>query len=587
MIEKKEIVKLAKPESKLKQATSAELSNLILKKELFTKLKELLNNASIEQAKLDIVQNEAFLLDTASLIKLKSLNSKIILPVVEKIILNIKSIDLKNFSLEKIELDEEKKAQKILEGLLLMLPEKIKSAPEIADYANRGAQGLAIIEKQIMEITSINQNEIKKTGFIFNEFSQLQKTIHEQNAVVDKILFQKNVSSSLFAAFFRVNDIKEEAQKLKSLVVKEILVHNSVIKDITEFKISEEYNETSQIRLFEDKEIEILKDLELLLNQFNVPKINLGQEWAVYKCSLSESLLIAKEDAFVSNLPIYKEQMIVNGKELLLNYIQLKKNSYDQNGTGDIFLLVPLSQLKSSNIYSTASDTIKLYFTEKGNDIKKYEIPEKKIDELISNVNEKMKNYLEYTKKLDDKFSEEWSEDAIPLIKSDFTKRWINESSQEFFLKKDIDIMKILICQKIYQKMLKAKVGEGKPGYDSVIESIKKMSKDEFIAEIEKAREFCKESLKDAGIAVSINKIQLRNYILCAPKSCLIYIEKYFDSIKKRPQIYYYHGKSSAAVEEVLVSCNATDANTKKKEFVKDKSIRIFEENSYLPLCSL
>ncbi|MBU0758045.1 MAG: hypothetical protein KKF44_08290, partial [Nanoarchaeota archaeon] len=160
-MDKKEADLILKKEEKLNELTSSEISNLNLKKEFYQKIKTIMNDNSLDKTKLLIIQDESAIIEDNNLKNLKILNKKILLPLILKLITNIKSLDLKNIRLEQIEIEEDKKADKILSGLNHVLPQNISNDIEIKNYLNTGLKGLQIIEKKLEQREIFNKEEIK------------------------------------------------------------------------------------------------------------------------------------------------------------------------------------------------------------------------------------------------------------------------------------------------------------------------------------------------------------------------------------------------------------------------------------------
>lgn len=578
-MDKKEADLILKKEEKLNELTSSEISNLNLKKEFYQKIKTIMNDNSLDKTKLLIIQDESAIIEDNNLKNLKILNKKILLPLILKLITNIKSLDLKNIRLEQIEIEEDKKADKILSGLNHVLPQNISNDIEIKNYLNTGLKGLQIIEKKLEQREIFNKEEIKKLSYMLSEFHSIKKNIEEQLKLIEKLLnYKKNIIYRLKLIKF---DPKNETMNLKALIGKEIAEDYNSIRIISEFKVLEEYDEVSKINLFEKEEIEMTKNLKLLLNQFNIPKLDFPSgNFVTYRTSIQESLKILKDNALSPFTIQDKSHAIANGIRMQVNYSVSDINKVNENSNGEIIFLSPIENIMSSLCFNLEGRSIKMYMYSDEKKKEDFEIKSEKFQLLQKNMNDHLKEWIEEAKKLDNNFVNSWSEQSEILIKKQFTKRWITDSFPDFYARYGLDFITIIVLMKNFE----SRTIEHKTtsiSRESIIDDISKLSMEELTKEIEKANQFCADSMKDLKGFMEKTHLPLERCICLLPKQHVLYFEKYFLTLPTRPNAFYYSSQPLKAAEYTLSRCRK---NNSFSEMPGTRCIRIFDEKTNMSL---
>ncbi len=540
---------LLSPEEKIEKTNRADISLVKLKSDLFISLSRSLSEQSIEQSKHSILKGE---MDPGSLARLKALN-KGILATLRHTLASLQSMTLKEFSLEKLEMSEERKAIKIIEGMKDALPAIAANDPEIRKLLSEGILGLRRIEEKLAQVYRLNSEDAKRLALFASEIRELEKNIAEQDRLVDRIMF----SRSLIGRLMR---IRQETEELRGLIAREISEHNSLLKGAAEFRLQDELGEMSQIEMFDRKEMQISQDLKLMMNQFILPHIKLCSSFIAYKCPASEAVQIASLKQFIHDLPTNAEELRVNGRPLKAVFLEFEMDSMTTISKGDCAIVIPFESIPRVPIRIDGSK-IRIYrlLQQLG---KEHEVTEQMFDELIHSIDDRMKAWMEETKKLDEKFSKEWSEDAVPIIKKEFTKRWFNDLAGEYALKHGLDILPILVSMKMHEAH-----GKGlKFQKETFAEQIRTMTKEEFCKLIEQAKGFCKEALADAK---RFGEPTLTDMLVVVPRRYVLYFEKYFNG--RRPQILYYDGTLESAVASLVPK--------KRQKLPKAKTLRVFDKD--------
>jgi hypothetical protein len=556
-----ELYSVVKDEEKLEEETNLEETNLKVKSELFKRLQESLNKSSIEKFKAESIDNNETL--EASLKSLQGFN-KVLLVFLKKVIDSLKDLNVKDIKLEKEEIEDEKKADKILSGLMVMLPEKVKQEIDIEKYINTGLDGLRKIENLLKDVSTMDIEEAKLLAIFYSEINSLISILREQNSIIENLAGRQ---------LFRKINRQDEIARLKILMAKEISEYNQVVKSIGDFRITSEISEIEEIAIFEHKEIAISKELILLLRQYNIPKMDFPSgNFCTYQCPLQEFLLIIKNQTF-SLLPCFKQPTVCNGKSFALSYLPLNLNKIVSSQ--DIVFIFPEESVIKDTVFTMDSKLIMVYDSHV--DTSQFEVSQKMVENLMQEIDSKMAFYISESKKLDQKFSSLWSEDAMAIITKEFTSRWISESSETYSMKNNFNIVPILISMKMLELVQVNKQTDSK----SVLEEIEKMGKDDFKKLIEKTKVFLSDSLNDLKKVSGLKGLEINDSIALIPKKYVPYCEKYFDAYGTRPNVFYYDGNVNDSITKAMKECKK---NRNTVPLPKTRYIRLFRKEDYFPL---
>ncbi len=528
---------------------------------------DFLGGQSVEAKRYDLLKSLYDEIKESSLQQLLDLNNKILIPFLKELPKNLEKLNLKTYNIDKLQIKEEKKIDKILSGLGKVLSNKLQDNIELKQYMNQGKEGLTEIESRISQLKEVDKEELKKIGIIKNELSDYTETLKKENKVLKSLL--SHVKPSFISKIFKTEYSPNKGlTKLKSLISKEIAEHNRVLSELGEIKLTDNKEKTKEILLLEKEELQLDKDLLLLLNQFDIPKMKFpSRKYIAFSCSWQEALKRLEHDELFISLPVFSTGVFVGNRTVKTDYFHFFINSVTSFSQGEIFFICPLEHVLKNSLFILNKSTIRV-FEQISIGIKDLNDCMKTLDKLEKELEEKYKVFMDQSKKLDEDFDEKWSTDAEKLIEEKFVDKWMQEFSDEFMIKNDFDIVSLLLGMETYDKKISKEEAK---------EKLLKLSRKDFKQIVKNAKSFYKEIISDVKKIKSIKYPSLKDTLVLVPEQYLLYFEKQFE--KNRPNIYYYDGEPD--IEKIVDECNK---ETKIKKLPKIKKIRLFVKETMTPL---
>ncbi|MBN1502443.1 hypothetical protein JW930_02785 [Candidatus Woesearchaeota archaeon] len=568
---------MEKEDSKLKNITAEvdskiqqDLTSIKLSSSYFGQIKEIVEDSSIEDKKKNLFNEIKSSTDSSVLKQVKTLNEQAITPMIFTLLNNIEKLDLKEIKLEKINLETEKKADKILLGLYNILSQKIKKDTEIEQYLGKGEEGLKAIDLKLSKVEEIDKENSKKLGLLKNELREYKQTINEQTRIINKLINTTH-GSAISRMLSQKIDPGHQITLLMSLYSKEIAEHNKIIKTLGDIKLKDNQDENNEILMFESKELDIDNDLRLLMHQYIIPKLKFPSRiYIAYGCSVQEAVGILN-NCFL-DLPIHNEFFKIGASEIQLNYFLFYINQVTHYEQSEIIFISPLEAVLANRIFNLSENIVKIYsLTEKPVELaeKTYELLEKEMDR-------KFKEWTKEAEKLNENFKEGWTEEAEKMIEKNFTEKWMNDGNQDFSTKYGLDILNLILLMKIYEEKLARP--DKKVNKENLIDEISKFSKNEFTKKSKEAKSFEEDSVKQAKQFYEAKGIDTDESLILIPRNYVLYFEKYFEKTK-RPKVFYYEGQPN--IEKAIEKCNS---EKQKKELPKLNPVRIINADTYQPL---
>ncbi|MBN1157267.1 hypothetical protein JXA85_06610 [Candidatus Woesearchaeota archaeon] len=599
---KDEEEKFKQEQERLKQELSDEQS-IILEENSFSV--ELLNNSkykSIEEQKLRTVEeiisisnNSGFIHQESEMIKRINIvinANRLLNDLIGNAVKKLKLQEQREESYMKPKnaiIDSDAKANKVIRSLILQIREDRVEKLNLKRFLNKGMEGLDLIEKKLSRIKDIDIEKEKFFVVLEGKLKELKKLIEEENRITKEMLNKTK----------KTDKLKELSTNLLSLLKTETEDHNNLLRDYYQhINLKDEEERVVQLRWLNEKEIEITQETILFMNQFIIPEMEFPSgNFVVYSTNVDEARRIISGSAIdETNARVRKKVLGIGSRREELSYVSYTIN--DILNINKCCFIFPVESAMKNHYFligDFAKGIIEIYGKGPNPGMLLREINETlpRFDILLKHVNQKYKEWLEEAKQLDEKFVQKWDTEAAEHINQDFTKRWIKEESEGFSIenKFSFGIVKFMVEQRyfteLFDRMLERKtkaMPQMEKGPDDYLEEMQAMSKERFIETIKLIKKGYVGMMADVRNFIEKASFhqEISEGIFLAPKSQVLQWERYFFSIKRRPNVFYYNGEDiKKGIEEAIRNCKK---NRKNKAIKKTRFIRVFSYMNFQPL---
>ncbi|MBN1386327.1 hypothetical protein JW968_05135 [Candidatus Woesearchaeota archaeon] len=491
-----------------------------------------------------------------------------------------------NFSIEGLEIEDNKKSDKIYQGIL----EMVKQDPDLGRYIEEGRQNLEQINQLLAQEKGVLEDEIKQIAVALNELDQLEKNLKEQNRWLEKAFRKRFLGKTEFDPKANHNEI---TNNVSALFAQEVVENNNILRQIYAGTPRKEISQ--RIKWLEDKEMQIEGDINLLFKQFLIPKMEFPSgNYLTLTCSVPMAMDSIKNREIESrSTNTGTERFRVGSMQMDLRYFAFKLNTLQitsitqDNQTAFLF---PLENVMRNSyfVHIPSLNELRVYLTPENDEQLIMQIRKDitLFDKIIKDIDDVSLEWFREAKKLNVDFKVEWNVEAKNIIRQDFTKRYINEQfdilrDKEHSLFDAIDFMTDEEWLSSISDAQKAEVLIGKYEPQKIKprdfrEQLLRLSKAEFIQAVIKAKQFYAKLLQDAvDFLKSRNTMQSTNSgIFVAPKSKVLFWEKFFERAGNRPNVFYYEGEDIASgISQCYSKCKSNATN---RPIPKARSLYIY-----------
>ncbi len=510
----------------------------------------------------------------------------------------------KSFLKKTIQIEEEnKKRRAMLAGEADSFSSGEFPSQCIKSEIKKGTESLSTEEERLGHIQSVQQTKASSLRELVSEIEKMLASSSLEKKAAEKLLKKiKNKKSFLKAK----KDIPSLTQNLLSAVKEETGAADRALHIIEErLSFREEDDRLKELLWIEKQHQKATKQTLRFLNQFIIPRMKFPSgNYASYAAEESEAKRILSAGKISAETARTEPKEIVIGSR----HQKIPCITYIINGVErpsencELLFMFPVESVMKKRYFiieSLTSGTLEVF--DRAPDAKDLivdvENTLKKLDALVSNINETRKKWIEEAKRLNKDFVVRWDETARQNIENDFTKRWIKEEADSFSAvnKLSFDIIHFLVEQRyfaslynrLFQKTKKTVADESQKDENDYLEEMQRMTLSEFLQAIKEIKEEYKNIIRDARNFAKTAGLDnsTENGIFVAPRRDVLKWEEFFEGLKKRPRVFYYDGEDiQDAARQAIEKCKE---NRKNKEPPKTRLIRIYSYLKSKPLQSL